>query len=324
MITFATPWYFAISICLLLLAALWKFYNYKKVTYNYSSLNILGSVKQASVWPERLIKFLTLSSLALICIALAQPRKPDIKSKLPVEGIDIMLAIDASGSMNDIEDPRYPYTRFSIAKNAALNFIKKRINDSIGLVFFGKISIARTPVTFDKKLLEDILNETEIGVVNSEGTVISRALLSSINRLKNSTAKTKIIILLSDGMPTIPYDVDVSIPIKLAQELSIRIYTVGIGQMAKVQVGFFGQMAQIPIDWSFLEEISNRTGGQFFLAKKARDLDLIYDQIDQLEKSKINTPIFGKYFEYFLPINWLVFIILTARLFLNSFIWVMI
>lgn len=318
MVAFNRPILFLITFLLSILVALLHWFRHKNPTYIYSSLNLVSGQSKNN-WYSKFLKLLRALAILSLCIALGQPRKPDERSKLPVEGIDIILALDASGSMNQLEDSGQ--TRFNVVKNTAKDFINRRGADEIGIVLFGKYAISRCPLTLDKELLNSILVNTEIGIVDPDGTVISRALLTAINKLKNSNAKSKIIILLSDGLPS-PNDIDPNLPLDLAKKLGIKIYTIGIGEYIIDPHSVFSPVPiVVPLNWDLLKQIAKRTEGEFFLAKEASDLKAIYDKIDQLEKSNLNSPIFGKYTEYFYLFAWLALILLFLELLISSTIW---
>jgi len=236
-----------------------------------------------------------LRSIVLIILVFlaAKPQLVDQDTKMPIEGIDIMVALDMSGSM---EFPDFgKRTRFEVAKEEAIRFIKKRDVDAIGLVLFAKYAISRCPLTFDKKLLESVIMPLEIGFIDPEGTMLARGIIAAVNRLKNSKAKSKIIILLTDGEPS-EGDLDMSIAIEAAKRFSIKIYTIGIG--SDVEEVFFhplyGPIRKQGVNKELLHFIAMQTGGRMFMAYNATDMRLIYDTIDSLEKTSYDVPIFYK------------------------------
>ena len=178
---------------------------------------------------KKVFAFLRGLSLALIAFLIAKPQLVDSRSNIIIDGIDIMLVLDVSGSMQfqDYDDDKR--SRLEVAKDEALRFVNKRTNDAIGLVIFGKDALSRVPLTLDKRIINDLVISTlEIGIIDPDGTVLATAIITAANRLKNSKAKSKIMIVLTDGAPS-DNDTDPTIAIEMAQKMGIKIYTVGIG-----------------------------------------------------------------------------------------------
>jgi Ca-activated chloride channel family protein len=213
-------------------------------------------------------------------------------------------------------------TRFVVAKKEAIRFIEKRSHDAIGLVFFGKYAISRCPITFDKKLLKKILEDLQLGFVDPDGTVLSRAIVAAVNRLRNSASKTKIMIVLTDGEPS-EDDIDISVAIQAAQRYGIKLYTVGIGS-DREQVVFhplYGPIIRAGVNTELLSHIALSTGGQMFMAHNAIDMRLIYDTIDQLERTAHDVPLFKHQIDlYQLPL-FFVFVLFLVELLLSTTIW---
>ena len=187
----------------LLLVCSWLYWVYHKTPlYLFSSLAPLQRFTPPPRW-RTLVLFLTrVGTLVALCCALARFQTPDERSKIPVQGVDIMLVLDASQSMIIFDDPQDRRTRWDVARDEALRFIDKRENDPIGLVLFAGVALSRCPLTLDKGILKEILHETTTATIAVPGTVLSRAILTAANRLKKSTAKNKIMIVLTDGEPT--------------------------------------------------------------------------------------------------------------------------
>ncbi len=261
--------------------------------------------------------------LLLLCLLVSRLQKIDPKSKVKVEGIDIMLVLDVSQSMELSDDLHDFVTRIAIAKKEAINFIDHRINDPIGLVLFGRYALSRCPLTLDKDLLRQMISKIEIGEIDPSGTSLAIGMMNAINRLKKSTAKSRIMIVLTDGQPT-PGDLDPNIVIEVAQKLDIKIYTIGIGSK---DGGFFHHPVFGPIkqgevfDHKLLSAIAKATGGQFFEAKNAQEMKQIYNKIDQLEKTTTEATIFTKKIEYFDLLIRLIMGLLILELFLAYFVW---
>jgi len=293
----------------------------KRVFYRYSLGNKLKKNKFASKHLHKkiffLIRFLCLLTLALL---IAKPQLVDPRSKALIEGIDMMLVLDMSGSMNLMDFEKK--SRFEVAKKEALRFIEKREHDPIGMVIFGADAVSRCPMTLDKTILRSIIKELKIGTVNPQGTVLSLATMTAANRLKDSKSKNKVIILLTDGEPT-RKDESPKMAIDIAKKLGAKIYTVGIGSDKQQYArDFWGRVVRMPkVNSKLLKRMAKETGGKFFMAKNPKDMRRIYETIDTLEKTEYETEIYSKYFDIFMPFVWALFIILLFELFFALFIW---
>lgn len=293
----------------------------KKILYRYSLGQYFEKKGFFSKHIYKKIFFcLRLISIIILAVLIMRPQLVDSRSSVSVEGIDIMLVLDASGSMNinDFEGN----TRFDVAKQEALRFIQKRDNDPIGLIIFGADAVSRCPITLDKSILKSVIEETDIGIVNPAETVLSIATLMAENRLKDSKSKSKVIILLTDGEPT-RSDIPLEIVIETAKKLGIKIYTIGIGSEEQQYVfdPFYGQVQMPKVNAELLGRIAAETGGKFFMAKSQAQMRDVYNEIDKLEKTEYKTNIYNKYFDIFMPFLWLVFIILFFEIFLSLFVW---
>jgi len=320
-IEIAYPYVLYVGAPILFLSAFYRYLYHKTPTYLYSSLTHISKLNKIN-WHETILYLLRIFSLLFLILAAARIKIPDLKTKLNVNGIDIILALDLSYSMH-YHGQNTNKAKIDIAKQEAIKFVEKRKNDSIGLVLFGKYAISRCPLTQDKKTLTDIILNTEIGQVDPDDTFIITALLTSINRLKYSEAKSKIIILLTDGISN-SSDKDPQLAIDMAKKLNIKIYTIGIGDDRLMPhydpYGNFVGFAK-GIDVDFLNNISKNTGGCSFLAKDPKELEKIYNQIDQLEKTEYQAPIYTKYYEYFMLLLWLSIFLLILEILLRSLIW---
>jgi Ca-activated chloride channel family protein len=259
-------------------------------------------------------------------ILMGKPQFVDQKTKMSVEGIDIILALDVSGSMqlfDDLDDRR---SRWEVAQTEAVRFINKRENDAVGLVIFGRYAITRCPLTVDKNLLKDIIEDLYIGSTSSDmpnGTMLFQGIVASVRRLQASQAKSKIIVLLTDGEPS-PGDFSYEDAMSVAQQVGVKIYTIGVGgeHGGLIDDPFYGlQSANIKMNKFLLQKIAEQTGGQFFEAKNPADVKQIYDKINALERTEHEIDIYNKYYDYFLPFLWAVFYMLLLELFLRAFVW---
>lgn len=235
--------------------------------------------------------FLLLTGLSFVILALARPHLPsdvDEFKKKNLEGIDIVLAIDVSGSMlaQDLKPDR-----LEAAKKVAIDFIDERPSDRIGLVVFQGEAYTQAPLTTDHQLLKALFSEVKTGMV-VDGTAIGLGLITAVNRLRESDAKSKVIILLTDGVNN-SGDTDPLTAATIAKESGICVYTIGVGQDGTapypVQTPFGTMMQEIPveIDEELLANIADFTGGKYYRAKSETELENIYAEIDELEKSKV-------------------------------------
>lgn len=308
---------------LVILAAIVRYTIKKQVTYRYSLGSFLSARRAGTRHPYKKIlygcRFLLLCVLALTA---ARPQLVDSRSQITVEGVDIMIALDLSGSMNSQDFENDPRTRIEIAQQEAIRFIQKRTNDAIGLVIFGADAISRCPITHDKKLLEAIVKQSSVGSINHDGTVLSTALITAASRLRNSKAKSKIIILLTDGEPS-EGDMNPEKAIEVAQKMGIKIYTIGIGSdQPQIIQSFFGPMRIPPtINSDLLKKIASHTKGQYFVARNATEMQAVYDTIDQLEKTEITTPLFSNQHEVGIWGILAAFVLVCSEIILSTFIW---
>lgn len=295
----------------------------KKTKYRYSLGNMFKQESLGSTHPHKkifwLLRFCTLVVLAFL---IARPQIVDSRSNIQVDGIDIVLVLDASGSMTlaDLEgDTR---SRFEIAKQEAVRFASKRDNDAIGLVIFANDALSRCPITSDKHVVCNMIRELQIGDINQDGTLLATAMVTAANRLKHSKAKSKVMILLTDGEPS-QHDMSSEIAIEIAQKLGIKVYTIGIGsdQDAIVIHPFLGRVPKPKVNSQLLTLIAQKTGGKFFMAYDAADMRKIYETIDALERTKHETPIFSKYYDLFLPVTLGLMGFISIELLLSTFAW---
>lgn len=311
------------AIPLVIAAAWYKWKYYQAPVYRYSLVSALvqegAHIKTPYKKILNVMRFVMLIGLALL---IARPQQIDEKSKVHVDGIDIMLLLDVSGSMQLFDDLKDRRSRIEIAKEEAVKFVNKRDNDPIGLVLFANESVSRCPTTLDKKMLESIIKDTQLGVINPEGTMIAKGLIMSLNRLRRSQSKSKIIILLTDGEPS-PGDLDPRAAIELAKKYKVKIYTIGIGgQQAYLNHPGFGvKRYHSPLNTRLLSILAQQTGGKFFEVKKPQDLARIYDEIDKLEKTEYETDVYHKYYDIFMPFLWALIGLIIFELFLARFVW---
>lgn len=240
--------------------------------------------------------------LALVCfiIALARPQSVSSRENINTEGIDIVLVLDISGSML-AED--FTPNRLTAAKQVAEEFINGRTNDRIGLVIFSAEGFTQCPLTTDSPVLINLLHEVKNGMI-ADGTAIGLALANGVNRLKDSKAKSKVMILLTDGVNN-RGEIDPLTAAKIAATYGIRVYTVGVGAQGQapfpVQTpfGIRRQLIPVDLDENTLTAVAEMTGGKYFRATDNRKLRAIYKEIDQLERTKIEVTAYKRYSEHY-------------------------
>ncbi|MDD3876043.1 MAG: VWA domain-containing protein [Bacteroidales bacterium] len=253
-----------------------------------------------------------LLSLSLLLIAMARPQSNLSEQDVTVEGIDIMIALDISGSML-AEDFRP--NRLEAAKSVAIDFIGGRNTDRIGLVVFSGESFTQCPLTTDHIVLKNLFSDVKTGIID-DGTAIGDGLATAVNRLRNSTAISKVIILLTDGVNNMGM-IDPVTAAQIAQKFGIRVYTIGVGSSGPVPypfrtpIGIQYQDVEIPIDEAMLTEIATITDGKYFWANTKDKLEQIYQDINELEKTKIDVTEFRSKKDEFLPLLIIAFILLS-------------
>lgn len=270
---------------------------------------------------RKILAFLRFSMLALLVLLIGKPQLVDTTSKATVKGINIMVVLDVSDSMNFQDYADDDRSRFEVAQAEAIRFIQARPDDAIGLVLFGMDALTRCPLTLDKKMLISIIQDTKIGIVNPDATALSRGIVTAANRLKNSKAKSNVMIVLTDGEPV--NDIDPSIAMEIAKQLGIKIYTIGIGS-GKERLflhPLYGAVQFGKINIELLEKFAKETGGKFFLARDANEMRAIYDTIDKLEKSEYEAPLYTKYYDIFMPFAWGLLALLLMEIILASTLW---
>jgi len=297
---FANPqWFWALSVLPILIGLyLYRYFTHREATLSFSSLELLqdlpGNWKSHLHWLQA---FLIWAGIACLIIALARPQERLTTVERNAEGIDIVLVLDMSTSMR-AEDLKP--NRFEAARNVAKNFVDKRNSDRIGLVTFAMKSFTVVPPTLDYRLLKSLIDDLEMGIIE-DGTAIGMGIATAINRLKESEAESKIIILLTDGQNNAG-EIDPVTAADLAVTYGIKIYTIGAGTRGTapypIQDPIFGrryQNIQVNIDEEMLTQVANLTEGKYFRATDAEQLESIYAEIDELEKSEVEELIYTDY-----------------------------
>ncbi|MEL6133506.1 MAG: VWA domain-containing protein, partial [Bacteroidota bacterium] len=249
---------------------------------------IAGHRKPIRGWLKQHLFILHALSMALFIIALARPQTRFQEEDISVEAIDIVLALDVSESMRAMD---FRPNRLETAKAKALEFINTRTEDRLGLVIFGTEAFTQAPLTTDHQIVKNMLTEIRFGLLDG-GTAIGMGLSTAILRLKDSDAKSKVIILLTDGENNSGF-IDPSTATEAAIQEGIKVYTIGVGRNGPVpfpmNTGFGQQILQdqeIPLDEELLQEIATRTGGKYYAVSNSEALARVYDEINELEKTK--------------------------------------
>ena len=310
---------------LLPIAIIWYVFKHNQQTAELKISSIQGFKTSSSFWSKfRHILFaLRLIALALLIAALARPRTVDVSTKTKTtRGIDIVMAIDVSASMlaKDLRP-----NRLEALKEVAADFINGRPNDRIGLVEYAGEAYTKTPITSDKSIILRSLRDINYNTLIQQGTAIGMGLGTSVNRLKDSRAKSKVIILLTDGVNT-SGAVDPKTASILAVDSGIKVYTIGLGTngMAMSPIGInpngsfrYGRQ-KVEIDEELLKEIAEETGGKYFRATNKRKLVEIYNEINKLEKTEIEEKKYYNYEEKYRPLVILAGLLLLVEVLLRN------
>lgn len=303
---------------------IWYVLKRKRQTAALNISSVQG-FKTSGNWLAKLHPLLIvirLLALAVLIVALARPRTVDESTRIKTtRGIDIVMAIDVSASMlaRDLRP-----NRLEALKTVAARFINARPNDRIGLVEYAGESFTKTPLTSDKSIVLSSLRDLSYNTIIEPGTAIGMGLATAVNRLKESRAKSKVIILLTDGVNNTGF-IDPKIASELALEFAIKVYTIGLGTngMAQSPIGIrpdgsfqYGSI-QVEIDEELLKQIAATTGGQYFRATSTTKLNEIYDEINKLEKTEIEEFKFSSYEEKYRPLALLAFVLLGLEVLLR-------
>ena len=303
-------------------AILWYVFRHKKqeASLRFSDMNGFDKLpKSWRVYARHLLFVLQMAALALLIVALARPQSTSNSQPSNIEGIDIILAQDVSGSMlaRDLKPDR-----LEASKKMAAEFVEGRPTDRMGLVVFAGESFTQVPLTTDHAVMLNMLQELRSGIIE-DGTAIGDGLATAINRLKDSEAVSKVIILLTDGMNN-SGSVDPYTAAELAKLYGIRVYTIGVGSYGtapfpvQTMFGIQYQQMRVEIDERLLTTIANSSGGKYFRATSNQKLSEIYDEIDKLERSKIEVTEFRHVHEEFYPLVALALVLLLVEFLLRK------
>jgi Ca-activated chloride channel family protein len=278
-----------------------------------------GTASTFRVWLRHFLFAMRAAGITLLIIVLARPQSTNRFQNVSTEGIDIVLALDISGSMLARD---FKPDRLEASKNVATEFISGRPYDRMGLVVFSGESFTQCPLTTDHAVLINLMREIQSGMIE-DGTAIGMGLATAVNRIKDSQAKSKVIILLTDGVNN-RGEIAPATAAGIAKTYGIRVYTIGVGTqgMAPYPVntpfGIQYQNMPVEIDEGILKEISSTTGGKYFRATDNNKLVQVYNEIDKLEKSKIDVKQFSRKDEKYLVPALIAFCLLAMEIFIRN------
>ena len=278
----------------------------RKTTNATMQVSTLSTLNGAGASWRTKLRFLPLVcrllAVALVIVVLARPQSSSSHSDSNTEGIDIVMALDISGSMQAVD---FKPNRLEAAKKVAINFVSGRPDDNIGLVVFAGESFTQCPMTTDHAVLVNLFNDVHNGMLQ-DGTAIGMGLATAVSRIKDSKAKSKVIILLTDGVN----NTGAIAPEKaaeLAQTFGVRVYTIGVGSKGTAQIpvqtafGVKMQDIEVKIDEELLQSVADMTGGKYFRATNNKSLESIYSEIDSMEKTIMEVRSYTKHTEEYLP-----------------------
>ena len=328
--TFAHP-YFLLLLLALPLLAWWKHRREQPAALLYSSTQLLGTLRDMTRWtPGRILSLMRWAALVLFITGLARPQHVESETTVRASGVDIVAALDLSTSMA-AEDPgftikREQVNRLEVAKDVLKRFVQKRNNDRIGLVAFAGRAYIAAPLTLDHDFLIQNIDRLKFGLIE-DGTAIGSGLSAAVNRLQELKSKSKIVILMTDGQNNAGKVPPITAA-EAAQALNVKVYTIGVGTrgMGRMPVtDMFGrkryQPVPVDIDEKTLTEIAQKTGGKYFRADSSDTLRKIYEEIDKLERSEVETKKYVQVEELF---KWAVIpglLLLAAEVLLGNTIW---
>ena len=309
---FAQPYWF-----ILLLALPWAFYMQRKKKPSALHVSFVQTQAQQASWKQKALPYLGyLRYLAYLffIVALARPQKINTWQTIHSEGVDIILSLDISGSML-AED--FQPNRLEAAKKMAITFTENRIGDRLGLVIFSGESFSQCPLTTDRRVMQEQLQQVQSGLLE-DGTAIGMGLATAVDRLRQQKTASKIIVLLTDGVNNAGL-IDPLTALELAKTYGIKVYTIGVGTMGNAPFPVQDEwgntvMRSMPvqIDEALLQKTATETGAQYFRATNNETLQAIYQEIDRLEKTKLDMSTYQQHHDLFRP--WLIAALLLVLL----------
>ena len=290
----------------------------RRKSIKFSRIEKLKIIANKNRYKVYLGKFLIFIGLVFLILAISRPYNHKLNSVVDKNGIDIMLVLDISGSMQSID--LLP-NRLEAAKKVILNFAKKRVNDRIGLVLFAGSAYTKLPLTFDSKVVEETISKIDFSdIKNNNQTAIGLGITVALNRLKTSESKSKIIILATDGSNNAG-EISPEMSLNFAKEMGVRIYSVGVGSDDTIfNIGGIIRRGASDLDEELLMKISKETKGKYFRADDLKRFNEIFDQIDELEKTKIEDNVYSIYKELYKIFLRLSLVFLFIGLLIDKFL----
>ena len=323
-ITFLNPEFFWLFL-LIPIAIAWLFWkkNHQSASLKMSSIQGFKGSNSILAKLKPMLNVLRLLALSSLIIAMARPRTVDVSNKTKTtRGIDIVMAIDVSGSMlsKDLKP-----NRMEALKRVASDFVDERPNDRVGLVIYTSEAYTKTPVTSDRAVVLDAIKTIKYDNVLQDGTGIGMGLSTAVNRLKDSKAKSKVIILMTDGVNNAGF-IEPETAADIAKQYGIKVYTIGVGSNGMAESPYalapngqiLFQMMKVEIDEPLLKSIAQKTGGKYFRASSNSKLDAIYASINKLETSEIKELRFYDYDEKYRPFVWFAGILILLEIGLRN------
>ena len=319
-ITFAQPLFFGLLLVIPIM--IWWYFRNKREDSPALRLTTLGGIDSTKTGGKAMFRpvlfVLRVVALIALSIALARPQTSNTTENIDTEGIDIVLAIDVSGSML-AED--FKPNRYEAAKEVALKFVDQRPTDRMGLVIFSGESYTMCHITIDHNVLKEQISAIHNGMI-VDGTSIGMGLATAVDRLRYSTGKSKVIILMTDGVNNMGL-IDPNTALEIAKAFKVRIYTIGIGTIGQALIpmptpmGIQKKLMDVEIDEPLLKQMAKETNGKYFRATGNKSLEEIYKDIDKLEKTKVDITSYKHYAELFFPFAMIAIICLVLEMLLR-------
>lgn len=316
---FQNPEIFWLLLLVPLLVAYHIWIGRRRATLTVSTLGRQSAPRTLRYWLRPLPVILRLAAIVMFVVALARPVKMHAERDVTVEGVDIVLAMDISGSMLAQD---FKPDRLEASKRIASEFVADREGDRLSVVAFAGEAFTQVPLTPDRAAVQTALARLRSGIID-DGTAIGNGLATAINRMRESGAKSKVVVLMTDGVNN-SGQISPRMAAEIARDLGIKVYTIGVGRRGKAPTpamdpfgNVFMAMMDVEIDEDLLREISKITGGKYFRAENVEALTRIYEEIDQMEKSKIEVTDYVSYEELFF--RWVLWgvLLLMAELFIS-------
>jgi len=318
---FANPGFFYLLIIIPVMIA-WYLWRGKRntATLKVSGFeNIDDKIGSARIWLRHLLFVLRIAAIALLIVVLARPQSSNNWESVTTEGVDIVMCMDVSGSMRAMD---FKPNRLEAAKDVGIGFVNGRPNDRFGLVVFSGEAFTQCPLTTDRAVVTNFMKDIDFGMIE-DGTAIGMGLATAVNRLKDSKAIGKVIILLTDGVNNMG-DIGPITAAEIAAKFNIRVYTIGVGSKGNAPYpvqDLYGRTVTrsmpVEIDEDVLKDIAKKTGGAYFRATDNNSLRNIYHQIDQMEKTKLDVKQFSRKKEEYFPFLFAALLIFMVELLLR-------